>query len=28
MELVKKFCGGQMRHEIMERQNPRIALKS
>jgi len=27
MELVKKFCGGQMRHEIIERQNPRIALK-
>ena len=27
MELVKKFCGGKMRHEIIESQNPRITLK-
>jgi DNA/RNA-binding domain of Phe-tRNA-synthetase-like protein len=27
MELVKKFCGGQMRYEILSRQNPQIALK-
>ena len=27
MELVKQFCGGQMRCEIISRQNPRIALK-
>jgi DNA/RNA-binding domain of Phe-tRNA-synthetase-like protein len=27
VELVQKFCGGQMRHEILSRQNPRIALR-
>jgi DNA/RNA-binding domain of Phe-tRNA-synthetase-like protein len=27
MELVKKFCGGQMRYEILSRQNPQIAIK-
>lgn len=27
MELVTKFCGGQMRYEILSRQNPQIALK-
>ena len=27
MELVQKFCGGQMRYEILSRQNPQIALK-
>jgi len=27
LELVKKFCGGQMRYEILSCQNPQIALK-
>ena len=27
MELVRQFCGGQMRYEVLSRQNPRIALK-
>ena len=27
MELVHKFCGGQMRYEILSSQNPQIALK-
>ncbi len=27
MELVQQFCGGQMRYEILTRQNPRITLK-
>ncbi len=27
MELVKKFCGGQMRYEILSRQNPQMAIK-
>jgi DNA/RNA-binding domain of Phe-tRNA-synthetase-like protein len=27
MELVKQFCGGQMRYEILSSQNPKIALK-
>lgn len=26
MELVQKFCGGQMRYDILSRQNPQIAL--
>jgi DNA/RNA-binding domain of Phe-tRNA-synthetase-like protein len=28
MELVQQFCGGQMRYEILSRQNPQITLKS
>jgi len=27
MDLVREFCGGKMRCEILERQNPRISLK-
>jgi DNA/RNA-binding domain of Phe-tRNA-synthetase-like protein len=27
MESVRKFCGGQMRYEILSRQNPQIELK-
>lgn len=27
MDLVRQFCGGQLHYEILERQNPRIALK-
>lgn len=27
IDLVKKYCGGQSRHEILSQQNPRIALK-
>jgi DNA/RNA-binding domain of Phe-tRNA-synthetase-like protein len=27
MVLVQQFCGGQMRYEILTRENPRIALK-
>lgn len=27
MEMIERFCGGQMRYEIIERQNPKIALK-
>jgi DNA/RNA-binding domain of Phe-tRNA-synthetase-like protein len=27
MELVQKFCGGQVRHEVLIRQNPRISIK-
>jgi DNA/RNA-binding domain of Phe-tRNA-synthetase-like protein len=26
MELMRRFCGGQMRYEILTRQNPRMAL--
>jgi DNA/RNA-binding domain of Phe-tRNA-synthetase-like protein len=26
MELMRRFCGGQMHYEILTRQNPRIAL--
>ena len=27
MELVQKFCGGQMRYEALTRQNPKISLE-
>ena len=26
MHLIERFCGGQMRYEILSRQNPRIKL--
>ena len=27
IELAQKFCGGQMRYEILSRQNPKMAIK-